>query len=397
MRRGIDLEHVIGLIYEAVTDPEMWSSALDETRHMFEADAMLLVYGNPSTSDLGVVGATGFDPHALGKYADKHLNDDEMIRESMDGPAGIIVSSARSFRGKPFYKTSVYRRLLEPSRLAHMIGAAALNTREVHGSLWMARSDESPDFSIHDIHVVTGLLPHFARAMTVHHRIRKAELQAEMAVGAFDRVAAGVVLLDVKGTAVMVNREAERIACAKDGFFLTSDGIAASLSGETRKLRELVQRVSGNVPREGRAGGGAVRLTRPSGLPDYHVVVLPLPRRCQPSGGNRAVAVLFITDIERAQSPIDQLFADLYGLTDAEIRLVTRLLEGGGLTAAAAKLGLSRNTVHSQLSSVFQKTNTKSQSELLTLLLTCVAPIEPPDETSGFDLTAIKPRPIRES
>ena len=71
---------------------------------------------------------------------------------------------------------------------------------------------------------------------------------------------------------------------------------------------------------------------------------------------------------------------------------MTRLLEGGGLTAAAQKLGLSRNTVHSQLSSVFQKTDTKSQSELLTLLLTCIAPVEAPDETSGFNFEAVRPR-----
>ena len=396
MPGAIEPEQVIGLIYEAVSDTGDWNKALDAARQMFEVDAMLLVYGNLSAGDLGVVEATGFNPSALSAYARKHLNDDEMIRESMDGPAGIIVSSARSFRGKPFYRTNVYRRLLEPSDLDYIAGAAALNTSEVHASLWMARSDGSPDFSVHDMHAFAGLLPHVARAMTVHHRIRQAELQAEMAVGAFDRVAVGVVLLDARGAAVMVNREAERIACAKDGFFLVGDGIAASLSNESNKLRALVQRVSGSVPSKGRAGGGAVRLTRQSGLPDYHVIVLPLPRRCQPSGGKGAVAVLFITDMERAQSPIDRLFGDLYDLTDAEIRLVTRLLEGGGLTAAAEKLGLSRNTVHSQLSSIFQKTDTRSQSELLTLLLTCVAPVEGPAETSGFDMHALKPRHIRD-
>ncbi len=396
MRRGIDPEDVIGLIYDAVSDPDVWNNALDAARQLFDVDAMLLVYGNLSAGDLCILGATGFNPDALSAYADKHLNDDELIRESMDGPAGIIVSSARSFRGKPFYRTGVYRRLLAPSNLAYITGAAALNASEVHASLWMARSDRSPDFSVHDMHAFTRLLPHVARAMTVHHRIRQAELQADMAVGAFDRVAVGVVLLDVRGAAVMVNREAERIACAKDGFVLVGDGMAAALSNESKKLRELIRRVGGNGPLKGRSGGGAVRLTRPSGLPDYFVVVLPLPRRMQPNNGTGAVAVLFITDALKAQSPIDHLFGDLYGLTDAEVRLVTQLLEGGGLTAAAEELGLSRNTVHSQLACVFQKTDTKSQSELLTLLLTCVAPVVAPDETSGFDLSALKPRRVRE-
>ena len=392
MGRGIDPEFVIGCIYEAVSDPGVWNNALDAARRMFEVDAMLLVYGNLSGGGLRIIAATGLNSHALNVYAGKHLSDDELIRESMDGPAGIIVSSGRSFRGKPFFRTSVYRRLLQPSDLSYIAGAAVLNTSEVHASLWMARSDKSPDFSVHDMHAFAGLLPHVTRAMTVYHRIRQAELRTEMAEGAFDRVAVGVVLLDVRGAPVMVNREAERIAAMKDGFVLLGNGLVADRMNDTNKLRDLIRRVGSNGPASERAGAGAVRLARPSGLPDFHVVVLPLPKRCQPSDGSGAAAVLFITDPEKSQSPVDYLFGDLYGLTDAEVRLVTQLLEGGGLTAAAEKLGLSRNTVHSQLAGVFQKTDTKSQSELLTLLLTSVAPVEPPNETSGFDIEALKPR-----
>ena len=80
-----------------------------------------------------------------------------------------------------------------------------------------------------------------------------------------------------------------------------------------------------------------------------------------------------------------------HGLTDAEARLVHLLLEGRGLTAAAEQLGLSRNTVHSQLASVFQKTGTRRQGELLSLLLGGVAPVEAPDPISGFHGPGIEP------
>ena len=392
MLGGIGIEFVVGSIYDAVSDPLRWNRALEAAGDLLDADAMLLVYGNLSAGGLSIVESFGCNRLALSEYASNHLDDDELIRESMGGPPGIVVSSGRSFRGKPFFRTSVYRYLLRPCDLRHIAGAAALNTREVHASLWMARKDGSPDFSIHDLRTFTKLLPHVTRAMTVHHRIHQAEYQAEMAVGAFDRVAVGVVLLDVKGAPVMVNREAERIAGLKDGFVLLADRVAANRVSETEVIRELVRRVGSSGPSGVKAGSGTARLSRPSGLPDYHVVVLPLPKRCQPSDGKGAASVLFITDPEREQSPVDHLFGDLYGLTDAEVRLVTQLLEGGGLTAAAEKLGLSRNTVHSQLARVFEKTATKSQSELLTLLLTSVAPVEPPNETSGFDLDAIKPR-----
>lgn len=396
MRRAVDAEFVISCIYEALSDPGVWNTALDAVRPMFQADAVMLVYGNLSAADFRVVGATGFDPDALSAFTGNILSGDELIRQSMGGPAAVIVSSGRSFRGKSFFRTSLYRRLLQPSDLAHIAGAAAVNTGEAHASVWLARSERSPDFSADDTNALRALLPHFSRVMTVYHRIRRAELRTEMVEGAFDRLAVGVVLLDAKGAPVMVNREAERLAARKDGFVLKIDGLAADRINDTKKLRELIRRVGSGGSADHGAGAGTVRLVRPSGLPDFHIVALPLPKRCQSNGGGGAAAVLFVTDPEKPQGLVDSLLGDLYGLTDAEVRLVTRLLEGGGLTVAAEKLGLSRNTVHSQLASVFLKTNTRSQSELVTLLLTCVAPVEPPDETSGFHLPAFSPRNIRE-
>jgi DNA-binding CsgD family transcriptional regulator len=355
---------------------------------------MLLLYCNLSAGGPRVIASSGFAAEALEGYTADELCDDEMIRESMEGPAGIVVSSSGSLHAKTFRSTPMYKRLLMPSGLSHIAGAAALNTLGVYASLWMARSDESPDFSARDLHIFRELLPHVGRAMAVHHRVLQAELEANMVAGAFDRVAIGVVLLDVRGAPVMVNREAQRIVDNKDGFSLHNDGPVASQSSDTRALRELIRQV-GCYASPARAAefcdGGAVRLARPSGRPDYHVVVMPLPKRCQPGNGSGAIAVLFVTDPEESQSPVDYLFGDLYGLTEAEARLVKALMEGGGLTAAADNLGLSRNTVHSQLASVFQKTGTRRQSELLRLLLGGIAPVKKPDVTSEVGLPAFKP------
>jgi len=117
---------------------------------------------------------------------------------------------------------------------------------------------------------------------------------------------------------------------------------------------------------------------------------MPLPTASEPGTGHAAVAVVFITDPGETQSPVDSLFGDLYSLTRAETRLVSRLLEGGGLTAASEKLGLSRNTVHSQLASIFQKTGTRRQSELVRLLLGGIAPVSSPDLTSGAEPTMFR-------
>jgi DNA-binding CsgD family transcriptional regulator len=60
-----------------------------------------------------------------------------------------------------------------------------------------------------------------------------------------------------------------------------------------------------------------------------------------------------------------QAIGKALGCTAAELRLLAALLEGGGLREAAEKLGLSQNTVKSQIASLFQKTGTRRQADLV--------------------------------
>ena len=394
-RRAFD--RVVEHIYDAVSGFDLWGdgAALRAAAKYCDADAMLLVYGNLTGGDPVVVGGTGFKTEVLDQYANNHLKDDELVRESMLGPAGVVITSAQNRQQWDYYDSMMYRRLLWPCEQHCLVGTSVINQHKVYASLWMSRREGRGAFSSNDLRRLNELVPHFERAMAIHHRLRLTEKRAELATGAYDRVSVGIVLLDVDGDPILANREAVRIAMRRDGFLFSDRCLAAEHPTDSKRLRDLIQEVGESAfshePSK-TASGGATRIRRPSGQSDYHVVVLPLPQRCQPLDGSGAVGVLFITDPDKMQSPVEFLFGDLYGLTEAESRLVAELMDGRGLTAAAKSLGLSRNTVHSQLASVFQKTGTRRQGELLRLLLGGVAPIEAPDPDSGFRPPVSSPR-----
>lgn len=387
-----DLESVVGRIYEAVSETDRWVEALGGARELLEVDGMLLLYCDLAMGRPQVIASHGFDKEILSTYGHSHLADDELVLESMQVPAGVIVSRTCSWENEET-RTRVFSRSVLPMGGSVLVaGAAAIRTTEMYSSLWMTRSREKVEFSGRDLRIFSQLLPHVGRAMSAHHRVTRAEFEAAMATGAIDRIAVGVVLLDANGEAVFVNREAQRIFAADNGIGMTGPRLLAADTDQTRRLRRLIRRVGGSGEegrRDGPIAGTAIRLKRLEGRPDCHVVVLPLPRRCQPENAAGAVAVLFISDPERGQSPADFLCGDLYGLTAAEVRLVSTLLVSSGLTVAARKLGLSRNTVHSQLASIFSKTGTRSQSDLLRLILGGIAPVRVPDYTSGFYPTAL--------
>jgi DNA-binding CsgD family transcriptional regulator len=67
--------------------------------------------------------------------------------------------------------------------------------------------------------------------------------------------------------------------------------------------------------------------------------------------------------------PCEVLLARLFALTPAEARLARCLSKGDTLKEAAMALKIKLSTVRSQLSSLFAKTGTRRQSQLVALLV----------------------------
>jgi DNA-binding CsgD family transcriptional regulator len=78
--------------------------------------------------------------------------------------------------------------------------------------------------------------------------------------------------------------------------------------------------------------------------------------------------ILLLTDLRSPRRPDSNQLRAAFGLTAAEAKLATRLASGAGIDAAAASLGVSRETARTQLKAVFAKTSTGRQAELAGLL-----------------------------
>jgi DNA-binding CsgD family transcriptional regulator len=61
-----------------------------------------------------------------------------------------------------------------------------------------------------------------------------------------------------------------------------------------------------------------------------------------------------------------------FGLTPAEARLALQLVAGETLRSAAAKMGISYETVRTHLKTIFNKTGTCRQAELVVVIVTAL-------------------------
>jgi DNA-binding CsgD family transcriptional regulator len=84
--------------------------------------------------------------------------------------------------------------------------------------------------------------------------------------------------------------------------------------------------------------------------------------------GDKPAMVVLISRVDRDR-PIDASFVGVVlGLTPAEGRLAAALAKGDSLTTYALTAGIARNTARAQLASIFDKTGTSRQAELVALI-----------------------------
>ena len=96
--------------------------------------------------------------------------------------------------------------------------------------------------------------------------------------------------------------------------------------------------------------------------------MLVVPVRSADTLSVAAAAAIFVTDPDSVQVTPESILRALYGLTPAEARLASELLQLRTVEESAEILGVSLNTARTQLKRLFEKTNTRRQSELLQLM-----------------------------
>jgi DNA-binding CsgD family transcriptional regulator len=376
------MQELLDQLYDAAVDAHAWSPALRRCGEMLDVDMVALAAGERVPPRVRVLAASGVSAELVAEYNSQHADRDQLVLELIRRPIGMMLRGELMRSPVGFGTTRLHRHLLQPAGLECFAAFNFVTVADPFSSLWLARRGGSPPFDEATEDALERLVPHMARATAISRRLTSAQLQTEAVAGAFDRVGLGLLLVDSSGRAILTNREAERILGDNDGFSLTSGRVAATDQRATRRLLDLIRGAS-HRDDIGDSMGRGVRLARPSGLPDYQAMVLSLPKRMRAQAARAAVAVLFISDHRSTHLHWQTLARDLHGLTAAEIRLLGELLQGQTLTDSARQLGLSRNTAHTQLTSIFRKTGTRRQNELILLMLRGPAAVCSPDETSG--------------
>jgi DNA-binding CsgD family transcriptional regulator len=89
---------------------------------------------------------------------------------------------------------------------------------------------------------------------------------------------------------------------------------------------------------------------------------------------SRAFTILVITALQAPTAPTQDVLNGLFDLSPAEVKVAQGIISGKTIDSVAAELKLSRETIRNQLKSVFAKTGTGRQAQLVGLFAAVTLP-----------------------
>jgi len=361
---------LIGLIYDATGDASRWQPFLEKFGRVVNAPANNIFVQDLHSHGFNLSADDGMDASYERTYADYYkaknvylIRGNHLLRTGKIYPSQVLCPDAVALRSE------FYNDWIAPQRQRHGMLGVIYRNGSLASMIGAIRHRGARPFGEEEVSLLEILMPHLQRAVTLRRRIVDLEKQKIAATDALDHWSLGVILLDSRGRVLLMNSRAEEIVRQKDGLTMAADGLHAALPGETSALRRLIHDAIATHDGKGGESGGALALPRPSLKRSLNVLVTPLFSHNQLAVQKRATVALFLSDPEATEEADDDALRRFFGLSRAEAHVAALLIQGKEVKQVSEELHVSLATTRTHLRSIFDKTGTRRQAELVQLIL----------------------------
>jgi DNA-binding CsgD family transcriptional regulator/PAS domain-containing protein len=361
---------LVDLIYSAASDSARWNTLLERLSQVTSGEAATIHHAHLGSLESSFSALWNLDlsyvPPYLSYYCHRNLwftTRPAIIQQ------GSVNAGEDLCPDDIMLRSEFHNDFLIPMGVSRCVAATVLmdGHNSTNLTIFKPRCGATP-FSEEECALLRQLMPHFQRALQLHNRIRGLEHKGAAAADALEHIPIALIMLGTEGRVLQMNEAAAAILAGQSALRVTSRGLVAAIPSENQRLRRLIRGAISTGGGRGLNAGGSILISRElkRGL---HVLVAPLRTRGVQIGNDVPVAVVFVSDPERQATSEVQVFAQLFGLTPAEARLARVLAAGESLKDATERLDVAESTVKSQLKSIFAKTGTSRQAELVRLVL----------------------------
>lgn len=385
--RDDELLQLVHHVYEGSVDPFAWQSIVGRmTAYMGAAKGRLFTaLLPPEKGGLGI--SVGVPEAALRVWADKYIKHDIWVHAGMQKGLvreGNVVTDRDLVPEHEFLQSVIYREHLKALGVARLCVGVIFDPASfgVHMTVFAVYRDVTePPFGDADVERMRALVPHLSRSLGVMFRLRDAELRTAASLAALDRLTSGVLLIGSELDVVFANAAARKLLAQGAGIRLEGSNGSSRLRARDPQLSQALARALAEATREGVAAphfSRSLQVPSANGSGALVMQFAPLPESHTFDAPAEVRAIAFVADPNAPPELDETTLRNVYGATQAEARLARQLVAGKTLAEAAEEQGIAVATVRTQLASLFQKTGTSRQGDLIKLLASLASGAQSP-------------------
>ena len=371
------LSDLLHLVYAGSAEPARWHEAVAGIAKAMRAVQVLLFTPYVGPAHGGFFYPWGIQERDLVLYGTKYIDHDLWAKSAQRKglmQEGMVAFDHELVPQDELLASIYYREFLSPMGVARLcsgvVFAGAPGLPATVLSVYRGLNDEP--FGHKDRDLMHLLMPHLSRSLGLMHRLGAVRHQAASLRAALDRLNVGVLLLNQDLGVTYSNAAAGRVLSRDDGLSvgagqkLTARGRA---QGKAYQLEQWLTELVDTPALERGAFADTFEVSRSSNQSSYSVQCCPLESTDPLVNVDGAHHIVFITDPKALELPDPSQLSALLGVTPAEAKVSRALVLSGNYTEVATGLGVSVDTVRSQVKAIYAKTRVNNKAALTRLVL----------------------------
>jgi len=372
------LSKLLQLLYRAPGNDHAWSEFISQFSKSMGAEQGLFVHIDLHNQNTNLADTYNFEEEYIRSYEEYYqfLNPYIGLPLSARPKQGSYGLLSQLIPDKEVQRTEFYNDYVLPQNLTvcNAVLLTPFESDEVHTSIALHyNKNNQGDHIDKALTICKFIMPHLQNALRLQKKLHGLQAKLNTLNKTIDRTPFGLILLDAKLNTMEVNEPARQILLQNDGLEIRNRKIKTVLPAQTTKLYQLMDTVLTNRKGTPARFNNTFQVLRRSGRLPYELVITPiLEGQDNPKLPDCAIAI-FINDPDLINPSIDLVFFFFYDTATTETQVTIQLLNGSSSQEICDSLQIGRETFKSHLKSIFRKTNTHKQSELVSFILRSIS------------------------
>lgn len=362
-------------ILEKVQDVDDWVMFLEHLNHAFniQLSQLLAVDLQVQALSFSVHHGLNIDADYLNQIALTNvrleIDDDPRLKKSISAPFQGWMYDSQHFTEQEINQTQVYQQVLQPLNIQFGSAIQLIYDQKICVILALLTSPHRGALSSSELQPIYDMLPMLQQKIQQHRHHFEYSTRTLLGSQLIQKLKQPIAMISLNGIILEMNHEAKQLFENNPHIDIQQRQFIFSEHNQiqfNQNLFELERNYNLYYQNLSYAQRTKVMIL------DHHLFLtldLLLPEKTHKAFGLRPIVLATFSGLKHKAKYQKELYTQLFMFTPVEHKICEQLLNAHTLKEVATSLDIQVDTIRKHLQSIFKKTRTHRQSELVQLLM----------------------------